>query len=384
MDDPDLGNGQAAPWSTSPLAPSSRVRTVRAGARTALFCGRAQQLSELNATAADIWAWLREGLSCAAIAARLEGSGASPSEAARYVQSAVSEWLRLGYAAPVEVSAALSGAPSSRRRLRIAGAPFELRFFQDAPVDRFDLLFAQLADESADPAAAVSIVGRFGEEFVFLDDAPVGMTPPRRTVPAVKALLTEEYCKVTTEGFLAHGAMVSKGGKRVFIGGEPGAGKTTLTLALTGSGFAYGGDDIVHVTADGAAQGAPFPAAAKSGAWALLSPYVPEIDALAIHERADSQITRYVAPRRLDRDGPRPIDVMLLLARRPGAAARLEPVDAMDALCALIESGYSRQGALEAQTIVALARRLSSATRLRLQYDDLAGAIALVETLVRE
>jgi energy-coupling factor transporter ATP-binding protein EcfA2 len=178
--------------------------------------------------------------------------------------------------------------------------------------------------------------------------------------------------------------MVAMNGKRILLCGAPGAGKTTLALALVGSGLAYGGDDIVHFEPDGAAAGIPFPAAAKSGSWTLLDSYVDGLSGLPVHQRADGVRLHYVLPARLDTDGPRPIDAALFLERKDGAAARAVPMAPLEALCILLESAWSERHFAQAPMIAALARDLSRAKLRRLVYDDLASAVAIVKNLADE
>jgi hypothetical protein len=195
--------------------------------------------------------------------------------------------------------------------------------------------------------------------------------------------LTRELFRRADTGFFAHGALVSLAGKSVFLAGSPGAGKTTLTLALVSNGFAYGGDDTVRVSADGTAKGIPFPAAAKSGAWRLLSGDYPELTSLATHERDDGQLVRYVAPGRMDEPGFRRIDLFLRLDRRPRVKARLEEMAPLEALHVLFKSGYTERPLNRPTEVVrGLARNLTAATCARLIYGDLAEGVAVVRDAV--
>lgn len=365
------------------------MRVFQIGDQTALFCERTQRLSELNATASLLWREFALGADFAAIVARLGEVGIAGPAAPSLIKPQLHEWQRLGYLTPLAVIAALAGPASASMRLRIGAMSAELRFFGAADGAAAAAAFAKLKSQEGEGEADVriAIVGRLdGEEetdFLFLGEAPMGAAPRRQTVPRLKALLTEHYCGCVGEGFLAHGALVSLAGKRVFLGGEPGAGKTTLTLALVGQGFAYGGDDIVHISADGRACAIPFAAAAKSGAWELIRDYVPGFDRLVIHEREDGKLVRYVAPAELDDLGPRRIDLFLLLNRKQGASAHFDPLTQLQALCALLESGYSKRGAISAHTLEKLAGALAAANCARFRYDDPAEAVTAIRSMLR-
>src|SRR5690606_29405519 len=121
---------------------------------------------------------------------------------------------------------------------------FELRYFAGADPDSGRSVFAGLAQGSADSASRIDIVGRGGHDFLFCDGAALGMFAPAEIAPALKAHVTDALCRSVEDGFLSHAGLVSANGRTVLLVGAPGAGKTTLTLALAGSGFSYGGDDI--------------------------------------------------------------------------------------------------------------------------------------------
>jgi hypothetical protein len=267
-------------------------------------------------------------------------------------------------------------------RLRLGHFCAKIRFFGDAEPAKARSMFGHLQDsgEGVD-AASYDVIGEDGEDYVFCSAGPVGLRARNATMPMLKALLTEAYCSSLPDGFITHGALISRAGKRVLLTGAPGAGKTTLTLALCANGFAYGGDDIVRITDEGDAEGVPFAAAVKSGAWTLIGNYVPAISTLTTHERPDGQLARYVAPSNRDLEGPRPIDVVLLLSRERGATARIDPVTPLDAMCGILESGYSERKHLTVHVADALARRLSNARCGRLVYEDLGQAVDLVADL---
>ena len=362
---------------------SRAAATFVVGDATALFCERTQRLSALNDTAWRIWRTLDGGGSCADAAADLEALGAAPDDARAFVESAATQWLQAGYFAPQDILDLVAGAPRSVLQYLAAQLSFALRCFDAVPAAAASA-FAALSRPSGEPDATFDLVGRGEFVFLFLGDSALGMFSRDEIAAALKAQVTEQLCRSITDGFLTHAGLVAANGRRILLSGAPGAGKTTLTLALSGSGFAYGGDDIVHVRADGSAVGVPFSAAAKEGAWPLLEAYCPQLSDLPVCPRADGKVTRYVTPAILDHDGPRPIDVVLLLVREPGVKARLEPVAALDAVCVLLDSSFSQRGSLRAEALQAFAASIAKADCRRLVYESLDAAVSAVRELANE
>ncbi len=343
---------------------------------------RKQHLSELNDTAALAWKVLAQGGSCATIAQTLQGLGASHEESAAYALSIVSAWLRAGYVAPLREEL----APSLTRTLSLGLGPMasEVQFFGAADGGAAHAVFGHLARGRADTPLHIDILGYESEDVILVDGASDGLAPRTHTVPRLKALLTGRYCAAVDEGFLAHAGLVTAGGKSVLLAGDPGAGKTTLTLALCARGFSYGSDDIVHVCADGRVQGASFAAAVKRDAWPLLAPYWPRLERVEAHTRGDGKVVRYLLPEQREGGQRKPLDVVLLLARSAGREAMLARIEPQEALCALLASGYAERGRIEGETLDALAQDLSNGVCARLFYDGLNDAVALIERLIHE
>jgi hypothetical protein len=370
---------QAGAWRSVPLEAAQRVHTLELGARTALFCGRTQRLSELNDTAALAWRALVESGSCVAVAARLRQGGAAADESEAFAQSIVREWLRLGY---VTLADGQSRDPSVSFDIGVGPIAAHMRFFGTSDHRAARDVFDHLAHQGSSQLIQIDVVGIDDEDLVLVDGASEGLATRAETVPRLKAILTGRYCAAVGEGFLAHAALVSAREKRVLLTGIPGAGKTTLTLALCAAGFAYGADDIVHIKGDGRAEGAPFAAAVKAGAWPLLARAYPELAELPTHLRGDGQFVRYLTPRRLEEGGARPIDAVFVLERHAGTSAELTPIEPREAFCTLLESGYAERRSVDGVTLEALARDLSRAVCARLTYCSVDDAVKLLQKTV--
>lgn len=367
-------------WWTQPLRVAPSARLLAIGEQQVLFSEKLQQLFELNESASVIWSGIASGLSCAEIVNHLAQGDAARVEA--FVNSAAQEWLANGFLAPESVFAAGTSAPSTELRLRIGDFRADLKTYGDANAAALEATFGHLTASVAAPAdTVVSIVGVGDNDFLLHDEQLLGMAPRNETTPRIKALLTEAVCDSVKSGFLTHGALISRNEKTVLLSGAPGAGKTTLTLALCASGFAYGGDDIVRISRDGRAEGIPFAAAAKTGSWPLLGGYELGIEKLDVHKRTDGQITRYVTPSQLDRGGARDIDIILSLQRKESVEANIEPMTPLAAFCMLIESGYSGHSTLDGDLAKDLADTVSKAKCGRLVYNDLSAAVALIKAL---
>jgi len=370
------------PWDESRLVAPTTIHHLSIGERSILFCEARQQIYGLNSTADRIWRILAEGGAPVEARRELTDLRVSDDDARAFVQDATLSWLQGGQLAPQETLARLRQPADATRALRIDELTVRLNFFGVAP-DQADAVFAQFAAADKQATLKLSIVSCRGQIFLFEGDRPLGSCGAHEWIPRLKAVLTEHYAAAVSDAFLVHAAFLVRGRKGLLISGAPGAGKTTLCVALARSGFEYQGDDIVRLESGGRAAGTPFAACVKSGAWSLVAPYAPEIAELPVYRRGDGKDVRYLPMPPSDRR-PRGIDVVLLLSRQPGAAPAFEPVEPLEAFSTLLESAFSAKGAITAPALKTFAKAIEAAASFRFIYSDVAGAIKAIKGLADE
>jgi energy-coupling factor transporter ATP-binding protein EcfA2 len=182
----------------------------------------------------------------------------------------------------------------------------------------------------------------------------------------------------TASGFLAHAALLSRDGQGVLICGDPGAGKTTLSVSLLLAGFGYHSDDIVWISEGGEAVGAPFAPAIKAGGWPLLDEMAVGVATSRTYLRSDGQQVRYLSLASVEQT-PLPIGSILLLARDDGSAPRVEAVTPLEVLTAVLGSAYAARGAISAAGLKSLADVIGKARIGRLCFSDWRDGRRLVE-----
>jgi hypothetical protein len=367
------------PWLGRRFHVPATTRHLRLGARSILFCERSQQLVELNSTAELIWQGLAGGSPPEAIAARLEAIGASADEAIGFVLDNLRELLEAGRLLPSNVLSDDRACGKADMRLRIGGLECALRLNMPG----YDPLRRQLDDVFGHFAAEVRTTGL--ELFVHADGAgyflivgnvPWGMFAADRIIPEIKAVVTDRLARTAHGGsFLLHAALLASERKGLLLTGAPGAGKTTLTMALAARGMG-------EVSGGSRLSGIRFSPASKSGAWDLVAPYMPAVRHLATHVRADGQSVRYLPVGAFGAGDVDDLGWLLLLDRRPGARAVIEPVDPVEALTELLGGAFSASHHMAGDMLESFAAQISTARGGRLIYSDLTSAADLVEDMV--
>ena len=380
------GTGAGEPELDCRMVAAADVRCFMIGDRSVLFSERLQQLFELNDSAAAIWRALAAGESVRAAVESLVRFGLARCNALAFVSDAVMGWTGAGLMVPHDLIAAARETPAAALPLRIG--TFECRLdihaaISDPVIGYIRSAFAQFVRAQAAASSIITIVAQEDGYFLLVDAAAIGMFPADRIVAELKALLTDRLAMATDDGgFLIHAALLVQDGSGVLVSGTPGAGKTTLSVALASSGWGYAADDIVRVDPQGGFAGVRFSPAAKSGAWDLLRDYVPGLQQLPIHQRRDGQVVRYLP---VDGWPPPEIDRLgwgFLLARDGGATAAIEPVEPLAFLSEILNGAFSARHHLRGEVLEALVARLSAIRCRRLIYSDLAGAVRLLHETV--
>ena len=368
-------------WDDSHLIASPTLHHVYVGGLPTLFCEKRQKLFGLNATADCIWRSLADGQTPAQVSSELTGIGFAESEAATFVRDATLSWLNAGHLTPREVLDLIARPAAATRGVRIHDLALRIDFLGSASPKSFDDVFGHLSADISDPRMRLSVAGCRQSCFIFEGRYPLAVCADNELVPHLKAILTERYVSSVKTAFVVHGALLARQGRGLLICGQPGAGKTTLSVALTRSGYHYCSDDIVRIERTGMAMGVPFLPALKTGAWPLVEPYAPRIVDVPTHRRRDGQDVRYLpVPASAE---PQILSDIVVLARETDIGAGLTAVEPLEMLSTLLESAFSARGALDADMLKTFARAIESARCHRLVYSDLADAVQAVAALPR-
>lgn len=362
-------------WDHQPLRAGPRTHVLDIGGRALLFDEGAQKIFELNDTSEAIWGAIGvEGT--IAGAASLLGDSDAAGAVLDHVRGAAAQWLELGLLRPAHPPAR-AGEPTEVRLAWMA-CRVGLNLFGAIDAAPLRQVFAALLSaETPDHHLGIREMGGL----VFIEDSDGGgcARALESWIPEVKARLTARVLKSTTTGFLAHAALLSRGGQGVLICGDPGAGKTTLSVSLLIAGFGYHSDDIVWISEGGEAVGAPFAPAIKAGGWPLLEEMASGAATSENYLRSDGQQVRYLSPPAPAELGPLPIGSILLLARGEESAPRIEAVTPLEVLTAVLGSAYATRGAISAAGLKSLADVISEARIGRLCFSDWRDGRRLVE-----
>lgn len=342
------------------------------GGRTLLFSELGQRVYELDDLTAFVWESLRQGIRVEAMIDELVGSGVDGEAAACAIRSAVAQLQAIQ-----ETDAAPKSPEtgSSRERIvsfvtEVAGVAVQLHLSEDLlPEIEATLGYLRTCDRTPDSQL---FARRVGDQVEFLPPGrPLRQCGPAEFVPILKAELLEQVLQLATYEVALHTAAVVRNRKALLLAGSPGAGKTTLALALTRSGWALAADDVVLLDQDGRITGLPFPLTAKSSSWPLIDEHWPELSAGPVFHRPDGFDVRYIVPEPMAGAGPWEIGSVVLLDRRAEGDALLEEVEPTSAFAALLAEGTSHDQQLSTAGFTALVGALDKAQCRRLIYSDL-------------
>jgi hypothetical protein len=311
------------------------------------------------------------------IASAIEDRGVDALQAKRHVDVALTDWDRLGLIVPRPPSVPTS-FPGPIGQV-IALPDLVVRIVYPAacgvPVAR---VFRHLEAGSEDVDILLQWIECGDRVHLFRNgDWILSCSPDELPIMLKGQLLTEVLERGTYELAL-HAAALGRDDRILILSGDPGAGKTTLTLALVHAGFGFVADDVTLLDSTGRAVGLPFAPSVKAGAWSILAEYCPDLAVAPIFRRPDRRRVRYPVVKEFVPPSPRPIGWVVVLRRGAGAKARLEPIDPAGALRGLLNGAFARGGEMTDAAFDVLARVVGLAEVYALTYSNLEDAVALI------
>jgi hypothetical protein len=206
-------------------------------------------------------------------------------------------------------------------------------------------------------------------------DVPPVLCQRDEIVPTIRGALTAEALNNSDYEVALHVACLISGGEALLLTGPPGAGKSTLAVAMASAGLRFAGDDIGLLTSNGRIKGIPFCPAVKSGSWPILLPYCPDIYNFPVHVRYDSKAVRFLEPMNHAKEISYPVRWVVSLDRQDSADPNLQRLDPVETLRHLIADAFAPGERLKTSAFQSLCRVLENAEGYRFTYSNLDSAV---------
>lgn len=362
----------------------TRGRLVRVRGQNILFSPSQQAIFAVNDTAADIWRSLEEGMPPQAISVEMAHRGVDRLEADRHVEAALGDWLRLSLVRPCTPLSISSAQKPVSQVVAVAGLNIRI-VYPAACAFPAITVFRHLEVRSETADVLLEVVWHGGRVHLLRDGGWILSCSLDELPVMLKGQLLTEVLDYGAYELALHAAALFRNERIVLLCGNPGAGKTTLTLALVHAGFGFVADDVTLLDSSGHGIGLPFAPAVKAGAWPLLAEYCPGLDAVPVCRRPDRRRVRFAVPKAfvpLPPD-PLPIGRVVLLRRGRDSKASLEPVDPAHALRGLLNGALAPGGELSGTAFDVLIQLIGSAETCCLTYSRLDDAVKLITKACR-
>jgi len=360
-----------------------------------LYSQRKNRVFILNHSGKLVWNEISAGATPAMAAQALaEAYGIPISAAVADVTATLEQWKAEGLIEfgedAAQVEPPIAPAPAGKKfpthseyTYRMLGRCFKVRYsdpcveFQAHP----RLVGAITAKDTAE--CELGLVDDDGVYRLFIDGTEAAANLlPEKTLGSFFGYLVEFLHPGLPLLVKVHGAAVGRQGRAALMPAFCGAGKSTLTAALTQRGYTYFSDDIAPITSGPVAMVAPVPIDInlKQGSWAPLAPFFPTLVSQPEIIHGKAHMGKYITPAEPARAiAPWPVGWIVFPFYKPGARARLVPLSPIETLAHIAASRSVVPAGIEnLKLILDFIRRTPS---YLFELDSLDEAVAELETL---
>jgi hypothetical protein len=368
-----------------------------------LLLDRAQhRLYALNPSATLIWCLLEDGKPSAEICDLLIRQYAVPTaEAASFVAGVVQQYdaLRRAETVPQATQAVPTPAKlADRRRPRSAeviatyallGSVIRVRYDSAGFYEAIHPLLQHGSLASATPTTVIDVVPQGDGVAILAGDAMIGSSwTLDDAAVAVRACLTQVATEQSGGLCVVHAGALSRNDAALLLPGDAGYGKSTLSAGLASLGFDVLCDDTTLLAGEPPlARCLPTGLCIKRGAYDVLKPHFPGLDALPEWRRPDGKHARYLVPGSDISWAPPESAVgvrwMVFPRYHRDHATTLLPLPRHEALARLLPGVCFLSGTLDDRNLEALIAWVERIDCFDLPLSSLDDATALIDGLCR-
>lgn len=339
-----------------------------------LFSAQDQQIHRLNESSGILAKRLLAPATEHDLAAELSKRGVAPGAADEWVSAFLTETASLGL---LRADRPALPATAPEQRIHIYNRILSLRY---GTGDLEQLLapdYAHLQVNGASVDGEITLSTESGFVFIGNGAGPTSVAPQASAAIRLKGLILEDVLAQPDHLVALHSACLERKGQALLLLGPPGAGKTTLSLALMNLGYRYGSDDVTMVREDGRVKGVPLAPGFKESAWPIAKSLGADLSALPVHFRPDGQRVRFMRLAEQLAESC-PVSVVIRLRRSADERAALNPIAASEGLAELFRESRSRDGKCSPEILHALVGIVSEAECFELRYSEAAEAASLI------
>lgn len=390
----------------------SGLTSLALDGETVVFSQSDRRLIGLNTTASLVFQGLQRGTSVSELPHLLSSTGAvTPDEAQEWAETALdmlrSQGLLDGHR-PAETPAEDPPKESRLIALRVSKMPpYEprehmierryrllqtralIRFEHPAQVRMVDAVLGHLAcDGTFVPTVTMEIQalpafnGKHLRSRIYRDGEAINSVPQlSHLAPFVKSALWQTAVNAYDFRFYIHAGVVGTGESCVLLPASAGSGKSSLTAALTHSGYLYYSDEVALINHQ-SFRVPPMPLAicTKSTGWDVMLQYYPDLPTLPVHRRDDGKLVRYIPPPpHIAQYHPAPVSHIIFPCYRAGVPTRLRSIGRSEALGRLMAECLAAREQLDADRAMELVKWISQIACYDLTFSSLSEAVCLIK-----
>jgi hypothetical protein len=343
-----------------------------------VFSEANQQIHCLNDTAAALISLLSEGASRAQLCSGLAAAGLEQGTGEEWIQALLRDLARLRL---LEARLPCERSAPFRQEIQLGGVGIELRY---SSRQLFRLIGAAYAHLVGPVQTELTYEVTERDDFVLIGESEDAEVVERELAAIrLKGLVLESVLDRASYIAALHAACLTMDDEAVLLLGSPGAGKTTLALALIREGFRYGSDDVTLVTGGATVCGLALAPAVKKGAWDAAARLGHDLSSAPVHLRPDGQEVCFAPMSNEVIARPARVSAVLRLERACGSSAELKPIGATAALAELFREARSPDGRCSTEAFQALSAVVGGARCFALQYAEAEEAAGLIRHLKR-